>query len=105
MQQQQIHIKLLKCPISYYDNSSATFHLERLISGDINPHPGMDPKQLINTPTNATQFHEIAYSRNKPLNLRNAPFTDVTTLSYSAWSQLNCLGILANQPQTCGPTH
>ena len=50
--QQIHHLKLLKCPISYYKNSSATFHLELLISGDINPNPG--PETLINTPH---QFH------------------------------------------------
>ena len=92
-----------KCPISYYKNSSATFHLELLISGDINPNPG--PETLINTPTNATQLHEISYSRSELLNLRNAPFTDVTALSYSAVSQINCFGILANRPQTYRPTH
>ena len=101
--QQTHHLKCLKCPISYYKNSSATFHLELLISGDINPNPG--PETLINTPTNATQLHEISYSRNELLNLRNAPFTDVTALSYSALSQINCFGILANRPQTYRPTH
>ena len=30
----------------------------------------------------------------------NAPFTDITALSYSALSQLNWFGILANRPQT-----
>ena len=99
--QQIHHLKLLKCPISYYKNSSATFHLELLISGDINPNPG--PETLINTPTNATQLHEISYSRNELLNLRNAPFTDVTALSYSAVSQINCFGILANRPQNISP--
>ena len=58
-QQQIHHLKFWKCPISYYDNSSATFHLELLISGDINPNPR--PETLINTPTNVTQFHEISY--------------------------------------------
>ena len=86
-----------------YNNLSATFHQELLISGDINPNPG--PETLINTPTNATQFHEIFYSRNELLNLRNAPFTDITALSYSALSQLNCFGVLANRPQTYRPTH
>ena len=106
-QQQIHHLKFLKCPVSYYDNSSATFHLELLISGDINPNPG--PETLINTPTNATLFHKISYSfmkcpsHNELLNLRNAPFTDITALSYSALSQLICLGILANQPQTYRP--
>ena len=100
--QQIHHLKFLKCPISYYNNSSATFHLELLISGDINLNPG--PETLINTPTNATQLHEISYSRNELLNLRNAPFTDVTALSYSALSQINCFGILANRPQTYRPT-
>ena len=80
--QQIHHLKFLKCLISYYNNSSAIFHLELLISGDINPNPG--PETLINTPTNATQLHEISYSRNGLLNLRNAPFTDVTTLSVRA---------------------
>ena len=67
------------------------------MSGDINPNPG--PETLINTPTNATRFHEISYSRNELLNLRNAPFTDITALSFAALSLLNCFGILANQPQ------
>ena len=31
--------------------------------------------------------------------------TDVTALSYSAVSQINCFGILANRPQTYRPTH
>ena len=62
-----------------------------------NRNPG--PETLINTPTNATQFHEISNSINELLNLHNALFTDITALSYSALSQLNCLGILAN-PQT-----
>ena len=84
--QQIHHLKYLKCPISYYNNSSATFHLELLISGDINPNPG--PETLNNTPTNATQLHEISYSRDELLNLRNAPFTDVTALCYSALSQI-----------------
>ena len=84
-----------------YNNSSATFHLELLISGDINPNPG--PETLINTPTNATQLHEISYSRNELLNLRNAPFTDITALSYSALSQINCFGILANRPKHTAP--
>ena len=101
--QQTHHLKLLKCPISYYNNSSVTFHLELLIYADINPNRG--PETLINTPTNATQFHEISYSRNELLNLRNAPFTDITALSYSALSKLNCFGILANRPQTYRPTH
>ena len=100
--QQIHHVKCCRCPISYYDNSSATFHLELLISGDINPNPG--PETLINTPNNATQLHEISYSRNELLNLRNAPFTDVTALSYSAVSQINCFGILANRLQTYRPT-
>ena len=79
------------------------FTWNSLISGDINPNPG--PETLINTPTNATQLHEISYSRNELLNLCNAPFTDVTALSYSAVSQINCFGILANQPQAFRPTH
>ena len=101
---QQIHnLKFLKCPISYYNNSSATFHLELLISGDINPNPRLTT--LINTPSNATQLHGMSYSRNELLNLRNAPFTDITALSYSALSQINWLGILASRPQTYRPTH
>ena len=47
----------------------------------------------------------MSYSRNELLNLRNAPFTDITALSYSALSQINCFGILANRPQTYRPTH
>ena len=94
-------LKLLKCPISYYNHSSATFHLELLISGDINPNPG--PETLTHASTNATQFHEISYSRNELLNLRNAPFTDTTALSFAALSQLNCFGILANRPQHTAP--
>ena len=104
IKQQIHHLKFLKCPISYYNNSSATFHLELLISVDINPNPG--PETLINTHTNATQFHEMSYSRNELLNLRNAPFTDTTALSFAALNQLNnCFGILANRPQTYRPTH
>ena len=61
--QQIHHVKSFRCPISYYDNSSATFHLELLMSGDINPNPG--PETLINTATSATRFHEISYSRNE----------------------------------------
>ena len=72
------------------------------MSGDINPNPG--PETLINTPTDATRFHEISYSRNELLNLHNAPFTDITALSFAALSLLNCFGILANQPQAYRPT-
>ena len=43
--------------------------MELLISGNINPNPG--PETLINSPTNATQLHEISYSRNELLNLRS----------------------------------
>ena len=39
------------------------------------------------------------------INLRNAPFTDITALSFAALSLLNCFGILANQPQAYRPTH
>ena len=48
------------------------------------------------------KFNEISYSRNE---LLNAPFTDITALSYSALSQLNYRGILANHPQTYHRTH
>ena len=101
--QQIHHVNFFRCPISYYDNSSATFHLELLMSADINPNPG--PETLINTPTNATRFHEMSYSRNELLNLHNAPFTDITALSFATLSLLNCFGILANQPQAFRPTH
>ena len=60
---------------------------------------------IINTPTNTTQLHDISYSRNELLNLRNAPFTDITALSYSALSQINCFGMLANRHQTYRPIH
>ena len=101
--QQIHHVNFVRCPISYYDNSSVTFHLELLVSGDINPNPG--PETLINTPTNVTRFHEISYSRNELLNLRNAPCTDITALSFATLSLLNCFGILANQSQAFRPTH
>ena len=41
--------------------------LDLWLRKDINPNPG--PETLINTPTNATQLHEMSYSRNELLNL------------------------------------
>ena len=68
------------------------------MSGDIHVNPNPGPGTLINTPTNATRFHEISYSRNEP-------FTDITALSFASLSPLNCFGILANQHQSFRPTH
>ena len=34
------HRRYSKCPVRYYDNSSATFHVPILSSGDIEPNPG-----------------------------------------------------------------
>ena len=67
-------LKYLSSPIMYYNNSSSTFQLELLVSGDINPNPGPELSQITNSllaidkPT-----CRIVYAREELLRLNMRP--------------------------------
>ena len=60
------HVKYLNTPVLYYGNSSSTFHVELLVSGDINPNPGPESlsKDTLEKPVG------ISYAREHLLSLK-----------------------------------
>ena len=79
--QQLRYLKFLATRISYYSNSSASFQIDILIYGDINPNPG--PPNKNNTET--TNFHHVkkVYERSELLLLQpTSPALPLSVQSY-----------------------
>ena len=95
--------KFLKTRHLYYGNSTATFQLELLLSGDINPNPGPDF-------THKNNYHEpdsahvnqpiIAYDRAQLLELNKHDRQTVPLLPTELWNHINELGINSRGPHT-----
>ena len=98
------HLKYLKLTISYYDNSSSTFHLELLVSGDINPNPGPELSNNSSHPdaskSNYSASPSVSYSRSKLFDLRNKAKSPNSThcLPPDILTHIQNLGILAEKP-------
>ena len=90
--QQICHHRFLHRPVPYYDNSPATFHLELLIYGDINPNPGPETVTISNTGTTLSHVRVISYTRDKLLNIRNSCNVKATTLPNLVWTHVVCRG-------------
>ena len=94
-----VHVRYLCCRLPYYDNCTATFQIELLISGDINPNPGPDT-----TPITVSKFTAISYTCDQLVQISNAsPAKHV--LSSSVLNRLNCLGILNISTSVSKPNH
>ena len=66
-------VKFLKSRISYYHNSSASFQLDILIYGDINPNPGPAATQNTHDPSPGPENHvKTLYNRSELMSLRHA---------------------------------
>ena len=93
--------------IAYYNNSTATFQLRLLISGDVNPNPGPNNYRFDEHPNDTpnyeilsdNQTHQlITYSRDALLNIQHNP----SRLPFKVWSTIKSLGLNSKKPTRRG---
>ena len=91
-----VHQKYLSTRIVYYPNSSASFQLQLLVAGDVNPNPGPDHDTNDNHNRNPISSHQkIVYSRTQLMNMN----TGTLTVPLSTWLNITSLGI-QSKPST-----
>lgn len=96
--QQLRHFKFLSQRIPYYCNSSSTFQLRLLISGDVDPNPGPGPVGSDLSKPTSTQSRLVSYNRDELFQLKHAPNSIVSNQSLhpSILDHMKYLGILQN---------
>ena len=101
------HGKYLYTPVLYYGKSSSTFHVELLVSGDINPNPGPESlsKNTLEKPVG------ISYTREHLLSLKpcyhgtSLLCTSACNLSPEVLNHIQNLRIFPKLRQRNRPTH
>ena len=92
---QVIHHKYLSQRIPYYCNSTQTFQLHLLISGDVNPNPGPEP--VLPKPA-SLHTGRVTYNRDELLQLNHAHASVSSYTSHSSiLIHMKYLGILQHQ--------
>ena len=92
--------------IPYYSNSTTTFQLRLLISGDVNPNPGpnwfnehlIDTRNYENLTENQVHQSKITYDRDMLLSFQH----NQSRVSFEVWSTIKSLGICSQKPTRRG---